>query len=208
MENQDQGSTEIVEKDNQSDETQSKDTDNKEPAVTLDKVSELTSALQKGYTLTRQELSELKDSLSQITEKLNQQSGAKEGEDEYLTVGKLREILTQQNQVQSEAKEQQQRKINNYIESSIADLTAKGVIKEIDKEDLMKFAIKIKEADLFRAADIFNEIKQAREEGKKELVKIKVKQEEGSKVGTSSKTGEEQEGLSYSKIKRGGWFNF
>ena len=102
---------------------------------------------------------------------------------------------------------------DTYIESTLNQLRADGVIKTKDDEDaLIRYAIAKKEPDLNKAADRWFEIKQAREEGRKEIdkAKVRVRQEEGSKVGTSSKaSGDEQEGInlgSLEKFKREHWY--
>jgi hypothetical protein len=74
---------------------------------------------------------------------------------------------------------------------------------------LLTFALKHQQPDLLKAAELFDEIKSAREEGTKEAAKNKVKQEEGSKIGTSSKANtKEQGGVDYQKVKRMDWFSF
>jgi len=167
---------------------------------TLEKVAELAKGLQKGYTLTRQEISEIKGNLQYIADQINQQKGASPENEEYLTVGKLREILNQQSQVQSAKTEQ----ADKYIDTTLTQLRAEGVIaSQKEEDDLLNFALKIKETDLIKAATIYKEIKSAREEGKKEVIKTKTKQEIGSKVGTSSKnTGEESSGIDVVKLQQ------
>jgi hypothetical protein len=187
----------------QSSDEQSKETED-EP--TLEKVAELAKGLQKGYTLTRQEISEIKDNLSAIANSMNQQTGATPEGDEYVTVGKLREILNQQTY---EAEERKAR-ADTYIENALAQLQAQGKLSGKEDEDaLLNFALKIKEPDLFKAATLFEEVKEAKDEARKEATKTKVKQEEGSRIGTSSKSGTgEQGGVDYQKMKRMDWFSF
>jgi len=183
--------------DDQVQEEQSEETE-KEP--TLSEVAELAKGLQKGYTLTRQELSEIRENLQTIVDSTNRQTGATTGDDEYMTVGKMREILNEQQQRVEAVKHQ----ADSYIESTLTQLKADGVIKTKEDEDaLIKYAIDKKEPDLLKAADRWSEIRQAREEGKKEVAKVKVRQEEGSKVGTSSKaSGGEQEGISIESLQK------
>jgi hypothetical protein len=166
----------------------------------LEKVAELTKGLQKGYTLTRQDISEMKGQLQTIADAINQKSGVAPDNEEYLTVGKLREILSQQSQVQSAKAEE----ADKYIDATLTQLRAEGVVtSQKDEDDLLNFALKIKETDLTKAAQIYQEIKSAREEGKKEVIKTKTKQEVGSKVGTSSKnTGEESSGVDIQKLQQ------
>jgi molecular chaperone DnaK (HSP70) len=112
----------------------------------------------------------------------------------------MRELLNEQ-QRQVEAVKSQ---ADSYIESTLNSLKAEGVIKSSEDEDaLIRYAIDKKEPDLLKAADRWLEIKQAREEGKKEVAKVKVRQEEGSKVGTSSKvSGSEQGGVSIESLQK------
>jgi hypothetical protein len=191
----DQVPTEVV--NDQSEEKQSEETE-KEP--TLSEVAELAKGLQKGYTLTRQELSDIRENLQTVVDMANRQTGATSVDDEYLTVGKLKEILNEQQQHTETIKQQ----ADTYIESTLANLRAEGIIKSKEDEDtLIRYAIDKKEPDLNKAADRWFEIKQAREEGKKEVAKVKVRQEEGSKVGTSSKaSGDEQEGIDIRKLQQ------
>jgi hypothetical protein len=184
-----------------------KDSEETEKEPTLSELNDLAKGLQKGYTLTRQELAEIRENIQAVVDATNKQTGATSADDEYLTTGKLREILSQQQQQVEAVK----RQADTYIESTLNQLRADGIVKTKDDEDaLIKYAIDKKETDLRKAADRWIEIKQAREEGKKEVAKVKVRQEEGSKVGTSSKvSGEEQEGISIKKLqdwKRDNWF--
>lgn len=193
-----------VVKDDQSDDKQSEET--KEEPLTLEKVSELAKGLQKGYTLTRQEISEMKDNLSAIVESINKQTGSASGDDEYVTTGKLKEILNQQTYEVEERKT----RADSYIDNALTQLKTEGKISNKEDEDaLLNFALKIKEPDLFKAATLFEEIKEAKDEARKEVAKTKVKQEEGSKIGTSSKSGTgEQGGVDYAKMKKMSWYDF
>jgi len=162
--------------------------------------------LQKGYTLTRQELADIKNNLQAITDAINQQTGAQQGEDQFLTVGKLREILNEQAQQEELGKQQAEQ----YIDNALTQLRAQGIIttKE-EEEELIQYAVDKKEPDLFKAADRWQEVKKAREEGKKEYEKTKIKQEEGSKIGTSSKAStSEQGGVDYAKMKSMDFLDF
>jgi hypothetical protein len=192
-------------KDDQADNKQSEEPKKEEP-LTLEKMGELVKGLQKGYTLTRQDVSEMKDNLAAIAEMANRQTGAVSGEDQFLTVGKLRELLQQQYSFQENAKTQ----ADTYIDETLAQLRAEGQIaSDEEEESLLNFALKIHEPNLTKAAIAFGEIKQAKEEGKKEAAKTKVKQEEGSKIGTSSKTSTgEQGGVDYSKVRKMDWHQF
>ena len=176
---------------------------------TLEQLAPLVKGLQKGYTQTRQDMSEIRETLQGMADKANEKSGAKEGEDEYLTVGKLRGILQEEFQQQSSRQENQRQKAQEYLEGQISDLRAQGVITSKKEEDeLIQYALDKREPDLLKASDRWQEVKQAREEGVKNSGKAKERQEEGFKVGTSSKTGEEQGGINYEKMKKMDWFSF
>jgi hypothetical protein len=192
-------------KGDQSVDKQSEDTKKEEP-ITLEKMGELVKGLQKGYTLTRQDVSEMKDNVATIVDMANKQTGAVSGDDQFLTVGKLRELLQQQYNFQENAKSQ----ADTYIDQSLAQLRAEGTISSDEEEEsLLNFALKLHEPNLAKAAVAFNEIKQAKEEGRKEAVKSKVKQEEGSRIGTSSKASAgEQGGVDYAKMKKMDWHQF
>jgi hypothetical protein len=188
-------------KEGQSEEKQSEESI-EEPKITLEETHELARALQKGYTLTRQEMAEMKEYLADISSKL--QSTPQQGaEDEYLTVGKLKEILFQQSQ-QAEAIRQS---ADKRVETMVAQLHADGVISsKAEEDDLINFALKIQEPNLGKAAMIWKEVKSAKDEARKEVLRTKAKQEEGSKVGTSQKSASgEQAGVDYQKIKRMDW---
>src|SRR3990167_9145377 len=177
---------------------------------TLEQLAPLVKGLQKGYTQTRQDMSEIRETLQGMADKANEKSGAKDGEDEYLTVGKLRGILQEEFQQQSSRQENQRNEAQKYLEGQISDLRAQGVITSKKEEDeLIQYALDKKEPDLLKAADRWQEEKQAREEGEKNSVKTKARQEEGSKIGTSSKTNtEEQGGIDYEKVRKMDWFSF
>jgi len=201
MEDKDQVDTE-VETEYDSEEDQSDDQQSEETTEDTSKgLSQLVKGLQKGYTLTRQEISEIRDNIANIADSINKQTGAGEGDDEYLTTGKLRQILSQQNQEQEQRKNQ----ADKYIEDSLAGLRAEGIVNSKKEEDeLLQFALEIKEPNLSKAANIYGRIKNAKEDARKEVVKTKTRQQEGSKVGTSSKTSEgESRGVNYDDIVRG-----
>ena len=176
----------------------------KEEPITADRAFELAKGLQKGYTQTRQEIAEMRENLQTIVATLNKQSGAASGDDDYVTVSKLKEILTEHNQSEAKAKEAEKTNADAYIDNCLVQLRADGVIKGKEDEDsLISYAISKKETDLFKAADRWQEVKQAREEGKKETAKTKAKQEEGSTVGTSLKAGSsEEQGINYTELKK------
>jgi len=207
IEEKDQDTSEVEEKtSDQSEDAKSKETD-KEPETkaSLDDVVKLVQGLQKGYTLTRQEISEIRDNLNQAVERVNTKTQTTEGDEEYLTVGKLRNILAEQAQTQAQAQEQRRNQADKYIDDTLTTLRAEGVVNsKSEEEELMNFALEMKEPDLRKAANIFGKIKEARTEGEKEKAKKAIKKEEGSKVGTSSTTpAEESRGVNYDEVVKG-----
>mgnify|MGYP001604335971 CR=1 FL=1 len=175
-----------------------------EEPVTAERAFELAKGLQKGYTQTRQEIAEMRENLQTIAAALNKETGAASGDDDYITAGKLKEILTEHSQSEAKAKEAEKINTDTYIDNCLTQLRADGVVKsKEDEESLLNYAIGKKEIDLLRAADRWQEIKLAREEGKKEAAKAKAKQEEGSQVGTSSRASSSPEqGINYTTLKQ------
>lgn len=204
-ENKDQVIDEVIHGGDKSSDKQSEDTKVEEP-LTPEKMSQIVKGLQKGYTLNAQALSEMRENLSTIVDAINKQSGAVSGEEQFLTVGKLKELLQEQSEVQDQRREQ----ADNYIENVLAQMKAEGRISSKEDEDaFLNLALKIKEPDLLKASVAFDEIQKAKESGKKEAAKTKVKQEEGSKVGTSSRTSTgEQGGVDYAKVRKMDWSQF
>lgn len=203
MEEKDKVISDVINNDNQSGDKQS---DEVKEETTLESVATLVKALQKGYTETRQEFAKTKEDLENIVTAINSKTGAETGDDEYLTVGKLKTILAEQSSIQEQRKSQ----ADTYIESTLNQLKAEGRISGKEEEDaLLNFALKHKETDLMKAADLYDEVKEARKEAIKEGAKKVAKQEEGSKIGTSQKAGtSEQGGVDYRKVKNMDWFSF
>ena len=171
----------------------------KEEPMTLEDMTSLVKGLQKGYTVNAQAIAEMKENLQPIVDQINAQAGTKTGDEEYLTVGKLKQILQENSQQQAAVQQQSEA----YIDNTLAQLRAQGVLKtKEDEQELIQYAVDKKEPDLLKAADRWQEVKQAREEGKKGTIEKKTQQEEGSKIGTSSKTPTgEQGGVDYKKVK-------
>jgi hypothetical protein len=188
------------------DKTEGEQSEESKEKPSLEKITELVGALQKGYTQTRQEFAQTREEIQGMIDTFNAKSGAQSGEEEYLTVGKLKTILAEQGIQQEQRKAQ----ADSYIESTINQLKVEGRITTKEDEDaLLTFALKHQQPDLLKAADLFDEIKSAKEEAKREVAKTKVKQEEGSKIGTSSKANtKEQGGVDYQKMKKMDWYSF
>lgn len=199
---------EVVENENTTEETKEGEGDeqftnnqektDKEPA-TLDSVVALIKGLQKGYTVNAQAISDIKGNLQPFVDKFNEQTESQSGDDEYMTVGKMKELFQEQAKQQSLV----QQKSDAYIANTLAQLRASGIISDKKEEDaLIQYAVDKKEPDLLKAADRWQEIKQAKADAKKEAAKTSTQQDAGSKVGTSSKTStNEQGGVDYNKVR-------
>jgi len=192
--------------DDQSSNKQSEET--KEETPTLEKVAELAKGLQKGYTLTRQEMSEIKANLQTIADQINAKSQAQSTDEEYVTVGKLREVLTKFEEGKAVAQEQKTKEAEGYIDSKISEFYADGIIaNKQEEDDLLDYAYKNQITNLDNAAAKWLKTRGASKIS--DAVKAKARQGEGSKVGSSSKTTqEEQGGVDYKKVKKMDWFNF
>lgn len=203
-EKKDQVVSDVIEGDDQAGNKQSEET--KVETLSVEKLAGLTKDLQKGYTVTRQELSEIKENLNAIVSALNQQSGAAQGDDMYVTESRLRDILQEQSDLQEQSKAQ----ADTYIDSALDQLKAQGIVEtEQDANDLMEYALKLHEPDLIKVGTIWKDVKSAKDEGKKEAAKKTAGQQEGSKVGTSSRTpGQESTGVDYQKVRKMDWYNF
>lgn len=194
----DQGVDDIA-KDDKTSTTNPEETKKEEP-MTPEEMTTLVKGLQKGYTVNAQAIAEMGKNLQPIVDQINAQAGTQTGDDEYLTVGKLKQILQENSQQQAAIQQQSEA----YIDNTLAQLRTQGIIKTKEEEqELIQYAVDKKEPDLLKAADRWQEVKQAREEGKKGATEKKTIQEEGSKIGTSSKTSTgEQGGVDYRKVKK------
>ena len=173
-----------------------------EEPVTAEDAMALAQALQKGYTLTRQDMAAIRENQERIQEALEEIRKDKRdefsgGEEEPLTVKKLLDLQSQQRKI----KEAEDVKLNQRIDRQLDELRFQGVIKtEKDEKELLDFAVKRKITNLSDAADRWKELEDAKKEGIKEGLKGKVKAEAGSKVGTSQKTGTKEQGIDYDEI--------
>lgn len=209
-EKNDQATDEVIEGDDKASGGQSEEAEN-EP-VTAERAFELARGLQKGYTMTRQEISELKENIAQVVNALNAKSGAAAGDDEYVTVAKLKEVIAEALTSERNAKIVQDRQASDIIENNLNILRAEGVVKsKEDENNLIQYALDIQETDLMKAARGWQKYMSAKNEGTKEAAGKKVRQEAGSKIGTSSKTtaeGEQDRGVDLLTVRRKGWFDF
>ena len=186
-------------------ESSSDQSDETEKPVTAEDAMDLAKSLQKGYTLTRQDMSDIRknqDKIQEALEKLGKKDEFEDSGDEPLTV---KGFLALQKQ-QQEAKKTEDTKFNQRIERDLDELRFQGVIKtDEDKDELLKFAVKRKITNLSAAAERWQELKNARkeakEEGLKEGLKGKVKADTGANVGTSKKTGTKEQGVDINEIR-------
>lgn len=178
-----------------------------EEKITLEKTHALARALQKGYTLTRQDLKLVRDNQEAIREILNELRKGKveEGfdEEEPLTGKQLLEILNKRDTARTEKRTKEDREIHERIESQLDELRAQGVITTKKEEDeLLKYAVEKKITNLVKAHERLQEVKKAKKEGIKVGAKGKVKVDAGKKIGTSKKTEiGEKEGVDYGGIR-------
>ena len=186
------------ETDEESSSDQSKES-KKEPDTAGDAMR-LAQNLQKGYTMTRQDMAlirENQEKIQEALEKLGRKDDLDEDQDEPLTVKKYLEM----NERQRKAKESDDVRLNQRINRQLDELSVQGIIKtEEDKEALMAFAVKRKITNLSVAATQWKELQDAKKEGIKEGLKSKIKADTGSKVGTSQKTRTKEQGVDYGEI--------
>ena len=187
----------------QSEEEQSQETTKEE--ITPEKAYDLARGLQKGYTMTRQEISDIRKNLESVSEAV---STLRKGNDDYdfgtgeepLTKKNLLEILDSREKDKTTESQKWERNVDNQI----ADLRVKGVISsDKEEEDLLDFAVEHKITDLSLASTFWLELKEARQA--KEALRTKTRGEAGSKVGTSEKVGSKEEGVSYSNVHNKDW---
>lgn len=190
------------------DEQQSEETEIPKEEVKEDP-AQMVKNLQKGYTMTRQELSEIKKSL----EDLKQAPQGVEPASEPQTWEELKTDLLSELDRRDVAKAQQEiaqrQDLDNKLQSEIDDLRFSGKIStQAEEEELLKYATDLIESKklsyiptLHDAHNLLQEKKEAIKQGREEGVKTDVKEEEASKIGKSSKAiGEERTTPSYDEI--------
>lgn len=156
----------------------------------------LVKGLQKGYTQTRQDISQINEKLDQLLT-----SGAKPEEvDEYVTKNSLKSILTEREQ----EKIAENQKIQQSIQSAVTDLKDIGVVKnDAEADELMTYAVANKIPNLYSAAAKWQTDKAAtaKTDAVRQAAETKAKQAEGAQVGTSqTTTTPESSGVSYAEI--------
>jgi len=82
-----------------------------EPEVTLEKVAQIAKATQKGYTSTRQELSQVKEMMQQILDNVQTKGHEDPSTSPYVTEQRLKEIFVEIQGQQEQVKQQ----ANDYI---------------------------------------------------------------------------------------------
>ena len=193
----------------QSSDEQSEQTDDKpkgkgtdaKPKAKTGGLKQIVKGLQKGYTMNRQEMSDLKGKLDQVLDKLGSKDRTADEDEDFVTASKLKSILAEHSENTKAQAQAEKDKNRQQIDQAITDLQAQGIIKSKDeKDELLNFAIKIKEGNLYKAADIWKEVKKAEKRGMKQAAKKKVKKEAGSKVGNSQKAKGSESGVSYEEI--------
>jgi len=191
----------------QSDEPDKEPTGEGKAKPKASKLSQLVKGLQKGYTLNRQEISEIKGMIEKLTSQPQSPGESVEGEgEEYVTVGKLKEILNQHAQNQANQAQTEKARADKYISDILAALRAEGKLKSKEEsDDLMKHALDIQEPDLNKAYRSWKKVQDAKKQGLKLSAKKKARQEEGSNIGTSQKAGESPKGANYGEIHGADW---
>lgn len=158
----------------------------------------LVKGLQKGYTQTRQEISQINEKLDQLLT-----SGkSEEGSDEYITKSSLKSLLSEHEKERTA----ESQKIQQQIESAVTDLKDIGVVKnDKEAEELMNYAVKNQIPHLYTAAAKWQTEKaaSAATDAIRQAAETKAKQAEGAQVGTSqTTTAQESSGVSYAEIIR------
>lgn len=181
----------------------------------------LIKGLQKGYTQTRQDLSDFRREIGELKD-IFQKGSSKtedynfEANDDILTKADLVKFFQAQEAVKTKAeaerlaaekaKEIEQQRINEMLDNQISDLKVEGVIKtKADEESLIKFAVDYGLPDLTKAAQLWTKVEI---EKKTEAAKKQAKAEEAAKVGSSQKTVSQSQGVDYNSIRNTDWYDF
>ncbi len=156
----------------------------------------LVKGLQKGYTQTRQDISQINEKLDQLLT-----SGAKPEEvDEYVTKNSFKALLTEH----EKDRIAENQKIQQSIQSAVTDLKDIGVVKsDAEADELMTYAVANKIPNLYSAAAKWQTDKAAtaKDAATREAAATKAKQAEGAQIGTSqTTTTPESSGVPYAEI--------
>jgi hypothetical protein len=210
VENEEESSDDDQSSEGQSDDSTSKKTEDDSEKVDIKEVILTMKNLQKGYTTTRQDLSafrgqmsELNNKLGEIAEAMNKKSGADQGDDDFVTVAKLKEVLPQILSSQNKAVDRQKQEAQDYIQKAMDELTSDGTLEsEEDEASLAQFCIKNNIPDPIKAAPRWMKARLAEKttEDLKKKAKKEAQRKEGSEVGDSSKTTKGDQGFNYNEL--------
>lgn len=204
MDLDDQVKDETLNDENNSLNEQSSETDK----ITPERAYELAKGLQKGYTLTRQEMAELRESVKNIQEAVtnNNSDDIFDDEDKPLTKKELMSVLAEAEQKKSVEQAQKEAAIDNTID----DLRVQGIVStEKDAESFMEYTLKaaksagLKEISPEYMYSIAPAWKQAEE--LKLQIKKEVKSEASSKIGNSDKASVGDGKPSYKQVHSKDW---
>lgn len=201
-EDNDQVVADIIKDDDQPDNKPSEGTD-KEP--TIRELAQTIKGLQKGYTINRQEMAQINANLQAVADSINDKTGADKGEEEYVTVSKLRETLAEYDEQKATQAQERMRQAETALEEQMEEVITEGIISEGEKQSLWTYAASIKEVDLFKAAAKFNKLSQEKKDTL--TAKKQDRQDAGSKVGSSSKAGAGKPVVDWGKIHNTSWEN-
>lgn len=203
------------EKDNVDETSDEQSTEDNEEPITPERAYELAKGLQKGYTLTRQELAEIRDNINAIQEALSALKSSSDigdfgiDEDRPLTKKELMETLAELERKKEEENTQKQKIVDKIID----DLKFEGTIKDDKEADkFIEFTLNaakkagLKEVTpnyILSLVPAWEKIKEA--EQVKSSIKGKVKGEIGSKVGNSEKVNPNEQGISWNEVHNKDW---
>lgn len=178
--------------------------------ITQEQIQERFSALTKGYTTTRQDLAAFKDEVLSAIGEIKDQRAVKDEygvDDDLVTKKDIADITAQIVQgirAEKDADKVELARYEQLVDEQLAELKVSGIVKtKAEEEDLLSYAAEKKITDLFKAADIWQEVKEVRKT--KEELRAKLKGEEGGKVGTSNKVNSKEQGISYKEIANKDW---
>jgi len=205
-----------VQEDIQEDETSKEQSAESNEPITPEKAYELAKGLQKGYTLTRQELAEIRENIGAIQSALEEIRSSKTDEfgDEFETEKPLtkKDIIEAITEIEKQKARQEMEK-EAMVDRIIDDLKFEGVVKnDAEADDLIKFTLEaaksagLKEITpdyILSVVPAWQKAKEAEEI--KQQIKGKVKEEIGSKVGNSEKTSAKEQGISWKEVHFKDW---
>jgi len=184
---------------------------------------DVVKGLQKGYTQTRQELADIKksiDDLKQVQQPIGEQplgepTTPAQPSQEPTTWSEAQERLLNEMESREQRKAAEQEAISSQIDQEVEELKLNGVIKNDEEaEKLFQFTIDLSKdlgyiPSIKSSANVWQKVREAENKGQEEGLKTGVKQDEGSKIGKSSKatTTEESSKPSYDEIHNSDMFS-